>query len=219
MSIWPQAMSKWRPSSDSDLVRPVIACLAAPYGAALGRGVWAEMDPLLMMRPPRGCWVFIRRTAPCAHKNAPVRFVSMTLRHCTSESSSNGTPGTLTPALLNKTSNRPNTSLMRAKSARTEDSSVTSVGTTSQSAAGAPDSCAVAWRASGLRPARTTAYPARSRPRAQARPMPDPAPVTRATRRGVSIRPSLQTLCAVPSQFAAYCGTVAGLTGRAASCS
>jgi hypothetical protein len=27
MSIWPQAMSYWRPSSEVDLVRPVMACL------------------------------------------------------------------------------------------------------------------------------------------------------------------------------------------------
>ncbi len=29
MSIWPQAMSYFRPSSEVDLVRPVIACLVA----------------------------------------------------------------------------------------------------------------------------------------------------------------------------------------------
>ena len=29
MSIWPQAMSYWRPSSDNDLVRPVSPCLVA----------------------------------------------------------------------------------------------------------------------------------------------------------------------------------------------
>ena len=54
MSIWPQAMSYFRPSSDVDLVRPVIACLVAVYGAEFGRGAWAEIEPLLMIRPPRG---------------------------------------------------------------------------------------------------------------------------------------------------------------------
>ena len=54
MSICPQAMSYARPSSEVDLVRPVIACLVAVYGAEFGRGDVAEMEPLLMIRPPRG---------------------------------------------------------------------------------------------------------------------------------------------------------------------
>src|SRR2546425_1196450 len=58
ISIWPQAMSYFRPSRDVALVSPVIACLVEVYGAELGRGVWAEMEPLLMIRPPRGSWLF-----------------------------------------------------------------------------------------------------------------------------------------------------------------
>ena len=54
MSIWPQAMSWARPSSAVALVRPVIACLVAVYGALNGRGACAEIEPLLMIRPPRG---------------------------------------------------------------------------------------------------------------------------------------------------------------------
>ena len=54
MSICPQVMPKGLPSSDSDLVSPVIACLVAVYGALLGLGTWAEIDPLLMIRPPDG---------------------------------------------------------------------------------------------------------------------------------------------------------------------
>ena len=54
ISIWPQAMSYLRPSSAVHLVSPVMACLVAVYGAELGRGVVAETEPLLMMRPPRG---------------------------------------------------------------------------------------------------------------------------------------------------------------------
>src|SRR3954447_15637772 len=59
MSIWPQAMSKARPSRAVDFVRPVMACLVAVYGAEFGRGVWAEIEPLLMIRPPRGDCAFI----------------------------------------------------------------------------------------------------------------------------------------------------------------
>ena len=36
-----------------------MACLVAVYGAEFGRGVWAEIEPLLMIRPPRGVWAFI----------------------------------------------------------------------------------------------------------------------------------------------------------------
>ena len=47
-------MSKARPSSAVDRVRPVIACFVAVYGAELGRGTYAESEPLLTIRPPRG---------------------------------------------------------------------------------------------------------------------------------------------------------------------
>ena len=50
-------MSKARPSSAVDLVRPVIACLVAVYAIERGRGACAEIDPLLMIRPPCGCWL------------------------------------------------------------------------------------------------------------------------------------------------------------------
>src|SRR5512139_2585961 len=82
MSICPQAMSYLRPSSDVDLVSPVIACLVDVYGAEFGRGAWAEIEPLLMMRPPRGFWSFISRNASWVQRKAPVRLMSTTLFHC-----------------------------------------------------------------------------------------------------------------------------------------
>jgi hypothetical protein len=60
-SICPQAMSWARPSSAICRVRPVIACLVAVYATACGRGTWAEIEPLLMIRPPRGSCSFIAR--------------------------------------------------------------------------------------------------------------------------------------------------------------
>jgi hypothetical protein len=40
------------------LVRPMTACLDAVYAIIPGRGTVAAIDPLLMMRPPRGvCWL------------------------------------------------------------------------------------------------------------------------------------------------------------------
>ena len=47
-------MSYLRPSSDVDFVRPVIACFVAVYGAEWGRGTYADSEPLLTIRPPRG---------------------------------------------------------------------------------------------------------------------------------------------------------------------
>ena len=63
MSIWPQAMPNGRPSSEMDLVSPVIACLAAVYTTLRGRGLCAEIEPLLMIRPPGGSCAFIIATA------------------------------------------------------------------------------------------------------------------------------------------------------------
>src|SRR4029079_14486976 len=73
MSIWPQVIPKARPSRAIDFVRPVMACLVAVYGAELGRGVCAEMEPLLMMRPPEGSCRFIIPIARWAHRKEPVR--------------------------------------------------------------------------------------------------------------------------------------------------
>ena len=43
-----------RPSSAVALVSPVMACLVAVYASERGRGAWAEIEPLLMIRPPGG---------------------------------------------------------------------------------------------------------------------------------------------------------------------
>ena len=62
MSICPTAMSNARPSSAADFVSPVMACFVAVYGAEFGRGAWAEIEPLLMIRPPRGLCASSRGT-------------------------------------------------------------------------------------------------------------------------------------------------------------
>src|SRR5438445_9701929 len=124
-------MSYLRPSSEDDLVRPVMACFVAVYGAEFGRGAWAEMEPLLTIRPPRGCWFFMTLIASCVQRKAPVRFASTTDFHCSKVTSSRGTGGAPEPALLNRRSNRPNASTARAKSAFTDCGSPTSVGTPS----------------------------------------------------------------------------------------
>src|SRR3954467_5601104 len=82
MSIWPQAMSYLRPSSRPPFVKPVIACFVEVYGAEFGRGVCAEIEPLLMIRPPRGVCFFIILNASCVHRKGPVRLTSTTDFHC-----------------------------------------------------------------------------------------------------------------------------------------
>jgi bifunctional enzyme CysN/CysC len=61
-----------RPSRDSVRVSPVIACLETVYATEWGRGTCAESEPLLMILPPRGACIAIRRKASRAHRNAPV---------------------------------------------------------------------------------------------------------------------------------------------------
>ena len=78
MSIWPHATLYLRPSSEVDLVRPVMACLVDVYGAESGRGTWAEIEPLLMIRPPMGSCAFMILIASWVQRNVPVRLVSTT---------------------------------------------------------------------------------------------------------------------------------------------
>src|SRR6202022_1078416 len=114
-----------------DFGRPVIACFVAVYGAELGGGLCAEIDPLLMMRPPRGCCAFMILNASCVHKNAPVRFTSTTAFHCSGVMSSSAMGGPPVPALCNRRPGRPHASGVLANSGRTDRGSLTSVGTTS----------------------------------------------------------------------------------------
>src|SRR5262245_3807849 len=141
------------------------------------------MEPLLMMRPPRGCWLFMILIASCVHRNEPVRLVSTTAFHFSKGSSSRGTGGAPMPALLNRRSSRPKTCFVCVKRARMDSGSLTSVGTTSVFDPGDFDfpSSAAASSASFRRPARTTENPSRRSASAEYLPTPLPAPVTIAT--------------------------------------
>ena len=72
----------------SDVVRPAIQRQAFGQAqhrvfargiAVKGRGVCAEIEPLLMIRPPCGFCFLIRPKAPRAHRKTPVTLVLMTL--------------------------------------------------------------------------------------------------------------------------------------------
>src|SRR6266704_6288115 len=82
-----------------------------------------------MIRPPRGSWLFINLNACCVQRNAPVRFVSTTRFHCSMLRSSIGIAGAVVPALLKRTSRRPNWALTPAKTDCTDARSPTSAGT------------------------------------------------------------------------------------------
>src|SRR5205807_9195077 len=88
------------------LGRRVLACFVALYGAEFGRGAWAEMEPLLTIRPPRRCLFFMTLIGSCVQRKAPLRFASTPDFHCSKVTSSRGTGGAPEPALLNRRSNR-----------------------------------------------------------------------------------------------------------------
>ena len=81
MSICPEQMSYCRPSTPIDLVSPVTACLVDVYATDPGRGTCAEIEPLLMIRPPCGVWSRIMRNAVLAHRNIAFRFTCTTRSH------------------------------------------------------------------------------------------------------------------------------------------
>src|SRR5437867_7732840 len=141
------------------------------------------MEPLLMVRPPRGCWLFMILIASCVHRKEPVRLVSTTAFHFSNGRSSRGTGGAPMPALLKRRSSRPKTCFVCAKRGRMDSGSLTSVGTTSVFDPGdfAFPSAAAVSKASLRRPARTTEKPSCKSASAECLPTPLPAPVTIAT--------------------------------------
>jgi hypothetical protein len=59
MSIWPQAMSNGAAVQRGRFGEAGDGVLGGGVGAERGRGACAEIEPLLMMRPPCGACVFI----------------------------------------------------------------------------------------------------------------------------------------------------------------
>ena len=167
MSICPQAMSYGRPSSAVDLVSPVIACFVAVYATDRGRGVCAEIEPLLMIRPPRGrCSPHHPERLPGTQERAgqvhrdhrvPGRQVDARRGRPPARDS----PGVVEQQVDPAVPARPWSSNSAAHAA----SSVTSVGT------GSSRSCpaATASSASRRRPASTTVHPSAASARADGR--------------------------------------------------
>ena len=111
-------------------------------------------------------------------RNTPVTFTSTMARHCAGSRSSNGMPGENRPALLNRTSRRPKRLFTASNSAATCFSSATSQTCASAAPPCASISALTVSRGSARRPASVTMKPACASAAEQARPMPEPAPVT-----------------------------------------
>ena len=132
-----------------------------------------------MIRPPRGVWRFISRKACCVQRNAPVRFVSTT-----------DTP-VVEVEVLERDGRGADAGVVEEHVESAEP--VVDLGEERRDRRGIADvardrhrsswpaSAAAASRASRRRPVRTTVKPASASAIADARPMPLPAPVTRAT--------------------------------------
>src|SRR4051794_7730237 len=138
------------------------------------------MEPLLMIRPPDGSWVFISRTAARVQRNIPVRLTSTVARQSATAISSTSPDGPKVPALFTSRSSRPQASRTAAKASSTCRSSVTSAGSTRV----VPPVAAVPSNAARVRPRSATDHPSSARARPMARPSPEPAPVTTAVRNG-----------------------------------
>src|SRR2546429_365770 len=115
------------------------------------------MDPLLMIRPPRGSWLFMILKASWVQRNTPVRLVSTTVFHCSYVNSSRGTAGAPGPALFKKGPGGPNASSVLANGALMDAGSLPSVGTTNFRERDDLPPGAPASNSSLRRPARTTA--------------------------------------------------------------
>src|SRR6516164_2741184 len=132
-----------------------------------------------MIRPPRGSWAFIMRTAWCAHRNEPVRLVATIDCQPSSDTSSTAPGGAPVPALFTSRSSRPYRFSTAVNKVATESASVTSVTTGSTVPAAA--SAAVSSRGVRRRPAAATCQSASASASVMWRPRPEPAPVTTAT--------------------------------------
>jgi phage-related tail fiber protein len=115
------------------------------------------------------------------HAHTPRRLIVFTRSKVSAGSSAASSGGIMIPALLKAMSRRPKVDMVRATSAATSSSSDTSQ-TTPCAVLPSADMCSVAaWSALSSMSASTTDAPVWANARAVASPIPELAPVTRAT--------------------------------------
>ena len=130
----------------------------------------AEIDPLLMIRPPARVLRFISRNACCVARNAPVRLMSTTARQVSTDRSSIGRRRRRPPGVVEEQVEPPEPLADVPNSASTGAGSLTSAGR--RGPAPLPAAAAVAASGSRRRPASATENPAAASATVDARPMP-----------------------------------------------
>src|SRR5512133_798524 len=146
-----------------------------------------------MIRPPRGCWWRMTRNASRVQRKAPVRLTATAAFHSARGTASSSRAGEKVPALLKRRSTRRCRWTVRSNRARTDASSLTSVGIGSSAPGSSAPRSATEASVSRRRPASTTLQPSPARAWATAAPMPLPAPVTTAILGEWSATPSSLT--------------------------
>src|SRR5258705_2765993 len=134
---------------------------------------------MLMILPPPPCAI-ITFPAACEHRNAPVRFTSITFRQSSTAMVATGATHAR-PALLTRTSIRPSSACARSTIARTSSALVTSQPNPSARTPSAESSAAVLAQRSASRAQSTRSAPISASAVAICRPSPLPPPVTMAT--------------------------------------
>ena len=126
-------------------------------------------------------WVRIWASSCFMQAHTPRRLTALTRSKISAGSSAASLGGTWMPALLKAMSSRPNSVTVARTAAAALASSATSHGTPITRWPAAVSVSVASLRAASLMSARATAAPASPNARAVARPMPELAPVTRAT--------------------------------------
>jgi hypothetical protein len=126
-------------------------------------------------------WLRITFSSCFMQAHTPRRLIAVTRSNASADSSAASLTGSWIPALLNAMSSRPNRSTLAASIAATWSSSATSQRTARTECPASASSSAADVKSDWLMSASTTAAPASANARAVDRPMPELAPVTRAT--------------------------------------
>src|SRR5258706_5184418 len=134
---------------------------------------------MLMILPPPP-WAIITFPAACEHRNAPVRFTSITFRQSSTAMVATGATHAR-PALFTRMSIRPSSDFARSTIARTSSALVTSQPRPSARTPSAEISAAVFAQRSASRAQSTRSAPISASAVAICRPSPLPPPVTMAT--------------------------------------
>src|SRR5215471_5951667 len=172
-------MPSFEYSNAAFLVRPLIACFDAAYGPSPGNPISPAAEARFTIAPPP--FFTIQSISYLRQRKVPLAFTDMTLSKSSSACSARGTILPSMPALLHAQSSRPKAATALAIKALTFAASVTSARTKIASPAFSLMRATVSLPPSSFKSETTTLAPSSANLSAAARPIPAPAPVTRAT--------------------------------------